>query len=119
MKNGYLQYVDYANFHPYQYTAAGQEEMILGIRKIFAGRPITSTEWNFQFPGSKKSWAEQLKIAHPLVEQGFESAFYYKFVTSYDSQAAPAGLVLDDGHENFTPHQPFYDLYKSWHAHAQ
>jgi len=108
---GYLNYLDYANVHPYSTTVAQQQKVISAAREIFAGRPITCTEWNFQFLQEKDpAWPQMLKEQHEFVKANLESAFYFRLVFGRASTDYMGGLVNRD----MTPHQPFFDTYMSF-----
>src|SRR5439155_10220457 len=44
--DGYLNYVDYANFHPYGSTPDEVYQRAVGARDAFAGKPVLFSEWN-------------------------------------------------------------------------
>jgi hypothetical protein len=105
---GYLNYVDYANIHPYDTSVSGQEQTIKDIKSMFAGKPLVATEWNFQLSSSNTSWSSMLKTIYPFVEQNLSGAYYFNYnVTS--SPAGFAGVMNSNG----SKHQPFYDTFKS------
>ena len=107
---GYLNYVDYANVHPYDSGASGQRQTITDIKAMFAGKPLTITEWNLQTSGTD-TWAAKLNENHPFVMANVDSAFYFPLVI-YNSPAGAAGLI----NTSLAKHQPFYDMFKAWHA---
>jgi hypothetical protein len=105
---GYARFCDIANIHPYASNLAAQKNTINSMINLFGNKPITATEWNFH-PRNESEWPTLLAQAYPFVSQKLESAFYYRFMVS-DSTAGPAGAVQ----KNFSKHNPFYDLIKSW-----
>jgi Glycosyl hydrolase catalytic core len=75
---GYLNYVDFANYHPYGANADEQIARIEQVKKIFAGKPITLTEWNIQTWGlNYESWAAEVNKSRAYILKNVESAFYY------------------------------------------
>jgi hypothetical protein len=92
-------------------SVADQQLLITQCKELFGNKPITATEWNFQLPPHDENWAAKLQQQHPFVAANLESAFYYKFIFDFASQAGPAGLVDSSYH----PHDPFYSVFKSWH----
>lgn len=109
---GYLNYVDFANTHPYTRTVGDMVRHISEVAAIYAGKPLVATEWNFKAPATFAQWHDLLAEAHPLVEQQLESIYYYRLIAKNETQAGPSGLILN----TYVPHQPFYDLFKSWNS---
>jgi hypothetical protein len=106
---GYLNYVDYANIHPYDTGESGQRQTITDIKNMFAGKPLVSTEWNFQLSSSQtSSWTTYLKNIYPFVQQNMSMAYYFTY-TVMSSPAGYGGVMNTDG----SRHQPFYDTFKS------
>jgi hypothetical protein len=106
---GYLNYVDYANIHPYDTGESGQRQTITDIKNMFAGKPLVSTEWNFQLSSSQtSSWTTYLKDIYPFVQQNMSMAYYFTY-TVMSSPAGYGGVMNTDG----SKHQPFYDTFKS------
>jgi hypothetical protein len=111
-----LNYVDYANVHPYRSTVADQQKVITDAKEIFAGRPLMCTEWNFQFlREDDPNWPVMLKEQHSFVAANFESAFYYRLIYPGGSAGVRTGGLVN---LDMTPHQPFYDVYMSWNPQA-
>lgn len=110
---GYLNYVDFANYHPYGIDAAEQIDRIEEVKRIFAGKPLTMTEWNLMpYLASRETWASELKKVRSYVVQNVESAFYYHLTFTAD-WASSAGLFRPDA-GGYTPNTLFYDMYKSF-----
>jgi hypothetical protein len=107
---GYLNYVDYANVHPYDSNAAGQRQTITDIKAMFSSKPLLITEWGLQTTGTT-SWADKLNENHPFVAANTAGAFYFP-LTMTNTPAGGEGLLTS----TLGKHQPFYDMYKSWHS---
>ncbi|HTL30974.1 MAG TPA: fibronectin type III domain-containing protein [Tepidisphaeraceae bacterium] len=105
---GYLNYVDYANIHPYDTSVAGQEQTITDIKAMFSGKPLVATEWNFQLSSSNTSWDDMIKQVYPFIQKNLAMAYYFNY-NVISTPAGFAGIINSDG----SKHQPFYDAYKS------
>jgi titin len=108
---GYLNYVDYANFHPYGSTPEEVYTRAIGARDAFAGKPILFSEWNIRNTAGKDAWAAKVDATRKLLATvGADSAFYFTYAVA-NTMAGPAGLInLTD----YSPNQPFYDMFKYW-----
>gem|GEM_PF-5350754 len=112
---GYLNYVDYANFHPYGSTPDEVYQRALGAKQVFAGRPLLFSEWNIRNTSAKDAWAAKNNETRALLATvGVDSSFYFTFVVA-DTLAGPSGLInLPDLSHN----EPFYDMFKGWDEEA-
>jgi hypothetical protein len=107
---GYLNYVDYANVHPYDSGASGQRQTITDIKAMFSGKPLVITEWGLQTSGTD-SWAAKLDENHPFVAANTSAAYYFPLIQTNTPAGGEALLNTSLGKR-----QPFYDMYKSWHS---
>jgi hypothetical protein len=106
---GYDKYVDIANIHPYADTVDNQENLLRKVKAIYGSKPLTATEWNFHTGASPSKWADMLNQVQPFIASNLESVYYYRLGIA-DTPAGRGGVVYD----NYSRHQPFYDLVKSW-----
>lgn len=108
---GYLNYVDYANFHPYGSTPEEVLTRATGARDAFAGRPILFSEWNIRNTSGLEAWAAKVDSTRKLLATGgFDSAFYFTYAVA-NTLAGPAGLV---NLEDYSANQPFYDMFRKF-----
>lgn len=111
---GYLDYVDYANFHPYGNTPADQISRLQQVKRLLGDTPLTITEWNIHAAGAGTTrWAQQLNELRPWIKANVESAFYFCLVIA-DTWAGPAGLLKIDGTGAYVPNEPFYSTFDRW-----
>jgi len=108
---GYLDYVDYANFHPYGSTPEEVYTRAVGARDAFAGKPILFSEWNIRNTSGKDAWAAKVDATRKLLATvGADSSFYFTLVVA-ETMAGPGGLInLAD----YSANQPFFDMFKYW-----
>ncbi|HEX8323967.1 MAG TPA: DNRLRE domain-containing protein [Tepidisphaeraceae bacterium] len=122
---GYQDYVDYLNIHPYTSSVSASNARVTAFKNKFAasGKPLVSTEWNLHMPSGtdnrnavdtwEMNWANALEDLHDFAEDNFETIYYYRYAYKSSSVAGPAGLMYEDVNP-YTPHQPFYDMFKDW-----
>jgi hypothetical protein len=111
---GYLDYVDYANFHPYGNTPADQISRLQQVKRLLGDTPLTITEWNIHAASAGTTrWAQQLNELRPWIKANVESAFYFCLVIA-DTWAGPAGLLKIDGTGAYVPNEPFYSTFDRW-----
>jgi hypothetical protein len=113
---GYLDYVDYANFHPYGPNAATHIAGLKKVVEIFKGKPLTLTEWNITAPSTTttEQWVRELNTMRTFVKANVESAFYFNIVTYKTRYEWRAGLATRDASDNYIPTAGFYEMYQSW-----
>lgn len=110
---GYLNYVDYAAFHPYGDTAEEQISRIEQAKRIFAGKPLMLTEWNLMpYTSTNQKWTDELKEVRDYITQNVESAFYYHF--TFTTDWASSGALFRNDAGGYTPNGLFYDMYSNW-----
>jgi hypothetical protein len=107
---GYLNYVDFANYHPYGDTAEEQIARIEQVKRIFAGKPLTLTEWNLMpYISTHKKWTDELKEVRSYITRNVESAFYYHF--TFTSDWASTGALFKNDAGGYQPNGIFYETY--------
>ncbi len=110
---GYLNYVDYANYHPYGIDADEQIQRVSDVKRIFAGKPLTLTEWNLlPYLATRQEWAAELKKVRSYIVNNVESAFYFHFTYTAD-WGSVAGLFKPDA-GGYVANPIFYDMYQAW-----
>jgi len=113
VKAGYLNYVDYAGTHPYTNTVKQLREYMKAIAKVYGSKPMIISEWNFKAQKNPKAWAKLLDQARPILQDRVFTACYYRFI-GFNKEGGWPGIVRKTKQGNYTPKQPFYDLYKRW-----
>lgn len=104
---GYLNYVDYANVHPYTNTTDEMESWLAAIAPIYGSKPILATEFNFKRMNDWNEWADALKSVYPTIYSTLAGVFYYRLLQS-GSEGGWPGLLTTD----YQPQQPFYQTWK-------
>jgi hypothetical protein len=114
---GYLNFVDYANFHPYGYGAADHVRVLTEAVSLLSSKPIVLTEWNLSGnPRDERGWASMLDSVRGTVTANVENAYYFsfsQFYGSYPQQVWGASLFLKVG-DDYVPNPTFYDLMDGW-----
>jgi hypothetical protein len=114
---GYLDYVDYANFHPYGYGAADHVRVLTEAVELLSSKPIVLTEWNLNGnPRDERGWAAMLDSVRDTLTATVENAYYFSFSQFYGSapqQVWPASIFLKVG-DDYVPNPIFYDLMQGW-----
>lgn len=108
---GYLNYCDYAGFHPYGPSANDVIQRATAAKAIFGGKPLVVTEWNVQFQSDPDVWAEQVRLASIGLAQIAYMNFYYALSTT-QTGVGKGGLIEEDGTQN----GPFYAVAETWAA---
>jgi hypothetical protein len=108
---GYLNYCDYANFHPYGSSPEEIYTRATGAIAAFAGKPTIFTEWNIRGTSGKDPWAQKVDATRKLLATtGADSSFYFPLFVS-EALAGPGGLInLPD----YSKNEPFFDTVKNW-----
>ncbi len=114
---GYLNYVDFANYHPYGIDANEQIARIGEVKRIFAGKPLTLTEWNLMpYTATYEKWTAELNKVRTYVTRNVDSAFYYHLTFTADWASSAALFRTDAG--GYTPNGIFFDMYDNWNIRA-
>jgi hypothetical protein len=96
---GYLNYVDYANFHPYGHSVQQVVQIMQGAAKIYKGKPVIFSEWNVRSATGTSDWISKL---NQIAQQGSHIAayaFYFPLVKT-TTLAGASGLVTSSGGDN-------------------
>jgi hypothetical protein len=87
---GYLNYVDYAAFHPYGNSPAQVIERLRQARAVYDSKPLILSEWNVRGQASGTQWANALKTIRKDIAKYCDAAFYFCLVKS-NTMAGEAG----------------------------
>jgi hypothetical protein len=112
---GYLNYVDYAAFHPYGPTAKDVIARTKGAAAAFAGKPLIITEWNIHQtaaqPYNNAQRAKELDKVAREMGQYVDSAYYFGLTTFNDpSGIGQASLFTPSA----APNGNIYNVFDSW-----
>ena len=110
VKLGYLNYVDYAGFHPYGTSAAQVIERLKGARAAYGSKPLIVSEWNIRGQTSSTAWANELKKARAQMARYCNASYYFSLVKG-GTMAGAAGVFANT---SWTPNGPFYGAIKSF-----
>jgi hypothetical protein len=108
---GYNNYCDLANFHFYSSSVDGLNSEIRQVKRSFGSKPLTSTEWNFQFLNvDAATWGNMLRQVESTVEANLVMPAYYRLVYKAESGngAGKGGLLNTD----YSRRTPLYDAFK-------
>lgn len=106
---GYLNYVDYASFHPYGNSAEQVTSRLKEARSVFSSKPLIVSEWNIRGQDNAKDWANEIRKARDGIGK-YSNAAYYFCLVKCNTMAGPAGAVTT----SFKPNGPFYDAVASF-----
>ena len=108
--DGYLNYCDIADFHPYGSTPQQILQRAQGAIAAYEGKPTIFTEWNIRNVGGHAEWAADITQTRQLLATvGAQQSFYFTMFVS-NTLGGPGGLVnLTD----YSMNEPFFDAYKS------
>jgi len=109
---GYLNYVDYANLHPYTDNLANLKKVTSAALELFGDKPLFISEWNFKQWSNHEAWVRELNQARAWLHDRVETLIYYRLI-GFSSEGGWPGLVQNDGGE-YVPTPLFYDMYKKW-----
>jgi fibronectin type 3 domain-containing protein len=109
---GYLNYVDYANVHPYNSTVSGLKSDFAKFKAVFNSKPLVATEWNFHYVTDHNQWASMVSQIHPFLDDYFAQAYYFGFEVNGTGSGA-GGLVYDGSYAKNTA---FYNAVDSWYS---
>lgn len=101
---GYLNYVDYAAFHPYGSSANQIIERLKGARAVFASKPLIVSEWNVRNQPNYNAWAKEIAKARQQMNR-YCNASYYFCLVKCNTMAGPAGVITT----SWKPNGPFYN----------
>ncbi len=109
---GYLNYVDYAGFHPYVNTVGELKSIMKSAKTLFGSKPIILSEWNYKQKSDHSAWKRELDRARAwLYDNGVSIACYYRFLGTSAEGGWP-GVVQTDGSGNYVNVSTFYNMYK-------
>lgn len=100
---GYLNYVDYAAFHPYGNSANQVIERLQGARSVFSAKPLVVSEWNIRGQKTYDAWANEIAKARKDMNKWCNASYYFCLVKC-NTMAGPAGVITTSWNKN----NPFY-----------
>lgn len=109
VKAGYLNYVDYANFHAYGNSASQILSQATAFQKVYAGKPIIISEWNVHTITDPTKWVAALNQIEAGLKNDAMSIFYYCLVKN-TSSVGNSGIVTS----SLSPNGLFYTMFKNW-----
>jgi len=110
VRQGYLNYVDYAGFHPYGNSAEQVISRLKGAREAYGNKPLIVSEWNVRNQPNSSQWAASLKKVREQMARYCNAAYYFSLVKG-GSMAGPAGVFSNT---SWSPNDPFYSAVKSF-----
>ena len=110
---GYLNYCDYAGFHPYTDNLSNMQKVMTQAITLFNGKPIIITEWNFKQMSNHSNWAASLSSARAWLYGKVHYAMYYRFLGMSGEGGWP-GVVQADAQGNYGAAPVFYDMFRNW-----
>lgn len=106
---GYLNYCDYAAFHPYGENANIVIQRARDARAAYNNKPMMVTEWNIQSVSNQTQWVTELnKAAVGLSNISYMN--YYFALKQSATHVGSGGLLKYDGSKNTL----FYNAVKGW-----
>jgi hypothetical protein len=102
LKYGYLNYCDYANYHPYKNTPKDHIAAVKKAKQIVGNKPLLLTEWNMhaKWGGlSYQEWADSLSFVYANIREYINGAWYYRSVVG-GQFAGVAGILKPDMTKN-------------------
>ncbi len=106
---GYLNYCDFAAFHPYGESADIVIQRARDARAAFNNKPMMVTEWNIQGVSDQNRWVTELnKAAVGLSNIAYIN--YYFALKQSATHVGNGGLLRYDGSKNSL----FYQAVKGW-----
>jgi hypothetical protein len=109
--DGYLNYCDIADFHPYGSSPQEVYTRATGAIAAYMGKPTMFTEWNIRNVSGQAAWAAAVDQARKLLATtGADSAFYFTMYVATTLGGAGGLVNLTD----YSPHDPFFSMYKNW-----
>jgi hypothetical protein len=110
VKQGYLNYVDYAGFHPYGNSPEQVISRLKAARDVYGSKPLIVSEWNVRNQPNASQWAASLKKVREEMARYCNAAYYFSLVKG-GSMAGPAGVFANT---SWSPNDPFYSAVKSF-----
>ncbi len=107
--NGYLDYCDYAAFHPYGENANIVIQRARDARTAFNNKPMMVTEWNIQGVSNQTNWVTELNKA-AIGLSNIAAMNYYFALKQSATHVGVGGLLKYDGSKNTL----FYNAVKGW-----
>lgn len=104
---GYLNYLHYANVHPYTNNAATMKSWLDKVSLIYAGKPILATEFNFKAMSDHTLWGRSLEEVYPTALAKLKGVYFYRLLQSASEGGWP-GLLKTD----YTPQNVFFNVWK-------
>jgi len=105
---GYLNYIDYAAFHPY---AGSGDEVISKAQdaaRAFAGKPLIITEWNITSGYNSSSYGQELDRVRRALKEVAVAQFYFSMINFN----APNGIFRDAF--NYQRNDGIFNEVRSW-----
>ncbi len=109
VQKGYLNYVDYAGFHPYGHTPAQIIDKLKQAKAIYGSKPLIVSEWNVRSQQDGSQWANAVKAARKDMAKYCEGAYYFCLVEA-NTMAGPAGAYKT----NWAKNGPYWDAVNSF-----
>ena len=106
---GYLNYVDYAAFHPYGNSPAQVIERLRGARAVYAGKPLILSEWNVRGQAAGAAWANAIKVIRKDLAKYCDGAYYFTLIKA-NTMAGPSAAYT----RSYQPNGPYFDAVKSF-----
>jgi hypothetical protein len=106
---GYLNYCDFAGIHPYTKSVSEQISIVDSCLSKYGSKPVVISEYNFKAMADWNEWARSLNLVRLQLYSRVARICYYRLLESSGEGGWP-GIVKHD----YTPQQPFYDMYKDW-----
>ncbi len=106
---GYLNYVDYAGFHPYTNNLEDMKLVMKAALALFGSKPVILSEWNFKQYADHDRWADDLEQARAWLYDRVAQAHMYRLLQSSGEGGWP-GLLHNDA--AYSPVEPFHSMYK-------
>jgi len=106
---GYLDYCDFAGIHPYTKSVSEQIGIVDSCLSKYGSKPVLISEYNFKALPDWNEWARSLNEVRLQLQSKVARICYYRLLESSGEGGWP-GIVKRD----YTPQQPFYDMYKNW-----
>jgi hypothetical protein len=106
---GYLNYVDYAAFHPYANSPQGVINLLRQGRAVYDSKPLILSEWNVRGQSGGSQWANALKEIRKDLAKYCDGAYYFTLVKT-NTMAGPSGAYT----KSWAPNGPYFDAIKSF-----
>lgn len=108
---GYLDYCDYAGFHPYGENGSIVAQRTLAAKAAVGNKPLIITEWNIRLMTDMNKWASELNIAAKAMSSSCYLSYYYALeVDTSVISTGKGGVVYSNGTRN----TPFWNTVYNW-----